>query len=122
VVRGQTGSSLASQVTRMDPRLSRPTGYVELPYTLPQDFSMFILMQEKTIDIWKQKVDWIADNRGMALLDVHPDYLGFNGDHSQEGTYPAQHYRDFLDYVRTRYRGSYWHALPREVAEFVVRP
>ena len=29
-------------------------GYVELPYTLPQDFLLFILMQERNIDIWKK--------------------------------------------------------------------
>ena len=28
-------------------------GYVELPYTLPQDFLLFILMKEKNINIWK---------------------------------------------------------------------
>ncbi len=37
-------------------------GYVELPYTLPQDFTLFILMKEKTTDIWEEKLNWIADN------------------------------------------------------------
>jgi peptidoglycan/xylan/chitin deacetylase (PgdA/CDA1 family) len=32
-------------------------GYVELPYTLPQDFTLFILMQESDIRIWKRKLD-----------------------------------------------------------------
>ena len=30
-------------------------GYVELPYTLPQDFTLFVLMKEKNIEIWKKK-------------------------------------------------------------------
>ena len=38
------------------------TGYVELPYTLPQDHLLFVMMKEKTIDIWKKKLDWIAEN------------------------------------------------------------
>ncbi len=52
---------------------SSQKGYVELPYTLSQDFSLFILMKEDNIDIWKKKLDWIAERGGMALLDVHPD-------------------------------------------------
>ena len=54
---------------------SNQTGYVELPYTLPQDFLLFILMQQKNIDIWKKKLDWIAEKGGMALFITHPDYI-----------------------------------------------
>ena len=53
-------------------------GYVELPYTLPQDFTLFILMKEQNIDIWKDKLDWIAEKGGMALFNSHPDYMNFN--------------------------------------------
>ena len=48
---------------------SSQKGYVELPYTLPQDFTLFVLMKEKNIDIWKKKLDWIVENGGMALLN-----------------------------------------------------
>src|SRR6185295_6086223 len=34
-------------------------GYVELPYTLPQDSTLFLLLQEKTIDVWTKKLDWV---------------------------------------------------------------
>src|SRR5207248_9131961 len=54
-------------------------GYVELPYTLPQDFTLFLLLREQTPDVWLQKVDWIARHGGMALVNVHPDYLCFDG-------------------------------------------
>ena len=43
------------------PDQDRQKGYVELPYTLPQDFLLFVLLQEKNIDIWKRKLDWIAE-------------------------------------------------------------
>src|SRR5271155_2263153 len=33
-------------------------GYVELPYTLAQDFTMFVILGEQDINIWKQKLDW----------------------------------------------------------------
>ena len=35
--------------------------------------ALFILMREKNIDIWKQKLDWIAKHGGMALVNTHPD-------------------------------------------------
>lgn len=92
-------------------------GFVELPYTLPQDFSLFILMRKKNINIWKQKLDWVVDRAGMVLINTHPDYMDFNGNKSKEG-YPAQFYREFLEYVKERYAGQYWHALPRDVARF----
>jgi hypothetical protein len=58
---------------------SLPRGYVELPYTLPQDFTLFTVMREKDIDIWKKKLDWIVEKGGMALLITHPVYLVENG-------------------------------------------
>ena len=53
-------------------------GYVELPYTLDQDFTLFILMKESSPQIWIDKLNWIAKNGGMALVIIHPDYLNFN--------------------------------------------
>ncbi len=92
-------------------------GYVELPYTLPQDFTLFVLMGEKNIDIWKAKLDWIAEHGGMALLLVHPDYLNLDDSRGNSG-YPAAHYRRFLGYIKEKYEGHYWHAVPGEVAAF----
>jgi peptidoglycan/xylan/chitin deacetylase (PgdA/CDA1 family) len=93
-------------------------GYVELPYTLPQDFTVFVLMREKSIDIWKKKLDWIAERGGMALLVTHPDYMHFGGGKLTCEEYPVEHYEAFLEYVRSTYEGGYWHVLPREVARF----
>ena len=91
-------------------------GYVEIPYTLPQDFTLFIIMELKTIDIWKRKVDWIASKGGMALMLVHPDYVSPHGSPPEGEEYPIDYYREFLEYVKSRYEGQYYHALPREVA------
>jgi len=32
--------------------------------------------------------------------------------------YPADYYRGFLEYVKGKYEGQYWHVLPREMARF----
>ncbi len=94
-------------------------GYVELPYTLVQDYNLFVILQEKTIDIWKKKLDWIVSRGGMALLDTHPDYMALNGAAPERDEYPVGLYLEFLDYVKQKYEGQYWHALPRDVAQFV---
>jgi len=91
-------------------------GYAELPYTLPQDWTTFILLRERGIDIWKQKLDWICEKGGMALMIVHPDYMCFDRAQARFDNYPAEYYAAFLDYVKQRYEGQYWHALPRDVA------
>ncbi len=93
-------------------------GYVELPYTLPQDFTLFVLMQEKNIEIWKKKLDWLVERGGMALVGVHPDYLNFNQGRVRFDEYPVKYYIDFLTYIRERYRNSCWNPLPRELASF----
>jgi len=92
-------------------------GYVELPYTLPQDFTLFVLMGRKNIDIWKKKLDWVVAKGGMVLLNVHPDYLNFGDKKCSQEEYPASYYRQFLEYVKERYDGEYWHVLPKELAK-----
>ena len=95
-------------------------GYVELPYTLPQDSTLFLLFQEKTIDVWTKKLDWVAEHGGMALLNIHPDYLDFTGKGS-ESEFSATLYESLLKYVATRYRDTCWFALPRDVAKYVAQ-
>lgn len=92
-------------------------GYVELPYTLAQDFTLFVVLREKNIDIWKQKVDWIAARGGMVLLNTHPDYMQFEGTTGRY-EFPVSFYEELLSYIQTRYAGNFWSALPREVTRF----
>jgi glycosyltransferase involved in cell wall biosynthesis len=97
-------------------------GYVELPYTLPQDFTLFSLLRETTADIWLRKLDWVAQNGGMALVDAHPDYMAFSGAPTRKrGEYPVELYKQLLEHVRLNHRGEYWQPLPREVAAFVIQ-
>ncbi len=95
-------------------------GYVELPYTLPQDSTLFLVLRETTPEIWMRKLDWIAQHGGMVLLDAHPDYMSFNGSRPKATEYPAALYREFLTHVKTKYADEYWHALPKEVARHVI--
>jgi glycosyltransferase involved in cell wall biosynthesis len=96
-------------------------GYVELPYTLPQDSTLFLLLREETPEIWIRKLDWIAAHGGMALINVHPDYCHFDNDRPSKRTYPVARYRDFLQYVAERYRSEFWQPLPGQLAAFVSK-
>ena len=97
---------------------STQSGYVELPYTLPQDFTLFVLMKEKNINIWQKKLDWIVEQGGMALLNVHPDYMNFDGGKLRLEEYPAKYYEEFLEYIKSKYEGQYWHVLPKDMTLF----
>ena len=96
------------------------SGYIELPYTLPQDSTLFLLFRESTIDTWTRKLDWVAQHGGLALVNTHPDYMTLNGTRRRM-EYGAHLYQDFLEYVAKRYRQESWFALPRDVAAYVHR-
>lgn len=82
--------------------------FLELPYTLPQDFTLFNIMGETSPRIWLEKIDFLEKYHGMALVIVHPDYSGTGKSY--------QIYTSFLKEMKSR--GGYWHALPRDVASW----
>jgi hypothetical protein len=94
-------------------------GFIELPYTLVQDFTLFVILGDKNIDIWKHKLGWITLQGGMALLNSHPDYMNFDGDECGREEYPIQFYKQFLICCKTQYGGRYWPALPSQVSYFM---
>ena len=94
-------------------------GYVELPYTLVQDFTVFILMNENNLNIWKDKTKWIVNNGGMVLVNVHPDYISFNNSTKRKEEFSVDIYVEFLKHIKSEYQNKYWQALPREVAAYV---
>jgi peptidoglycan/xylan/chitin deacetylase (PgdA/CDA1 family) len=84
--------------------------FVELPYTLPQDHTLFYVLKQKNIDIWKNKIDWLVKNKGMILTLTHPDYLTKNKHYNM--------YVELLEYLRTI--NNAWYCLPREITDWWV--
>jgi uncharacterized protein len=95
------------------------TGFMELPTTLVQDFNLFIILKKDNIDIWKQKLDWIAERGGMVLLNTHPDYMYFEGNKKGRYQYPIKYYAEFLEYAKAHYEGTYWQGTPMQVAQYI---
>ena len=45
--------------------------------------------------------------------------MSFDTSRQTSTQYPVTLYREFLNYVKTKYAGEYWHVLPKQVASYV---
>jgi peptidoglycan/xylan/chitin deacetylase (PgdA/CDA1 family) len=81
---------------------------VELPYTLPQDYTLFTLLGHRSSALWIEQVDAIVKEHGLIHVLSHPDpgYLGQPGN--------RRRYEEFL--VALSKRKEIWKPLPRELA------
>ena len=48
---------------------------LELPLTTTQDYSLFHILNQHSLDLWKQQVDLIKCKNGLISFITHPDYL-----------------------------------------------
>lgn len=83
---------------------------VELPYTLPQDHTLFTLLRQTSIDMWLTQVDAIEARYGLIHCLSHPD-PGYLGDPDKRALYV-----ELLDALGER--PWLWRALPRDVASW----
>jgi len=81
---------------------------LELPYTLPQDFTVVDVLGERQPRLWLEKTAYLRRFCGMALLNAHPDYLRDRGH--------RQIYTAFLQELQGD--PACWNALPRDVARW----
>jgi hypothetical protein len=77
-----------------------------------------VILQERSTNIWKQKLQWIASQGGMALLNVHPDYAAPDESSPDHGEYEMALYGEFLKWIKQTYAGQYWSPLPKDIAAF----
>jgi peptidoglycan/xylan/chitin deacetylase (PgdA/CDA1 family) len=81
----------------------------ELPITVPQDHTLWEVLRQRSIDLWREKGDWIVAHHGLINVIVHPDYV--------TTAERLALYDQLLGYLRDRLDAEPgWHALPREVA------
>ena len=81
---------------------------VELPYTLPQDYTLFTLLGHRSPSLWLEQADRIIQEHGLIHALSHPD-PGYLGDAANR-----DRYREFL--VALSERDEVWKPLPRELA------
>ena len=81
---------------------------LELPLTCTQDYSLFHVLENYSLDLWKQQIRLIQEKHGLISFIVHPDYI------IEERA--RKTYEDLLDYLaQLRSQEDVWIALPCEV-------
>ena len=81
---------------------------VELPLTTAQDYSLFHILMDYSINIWKQQLHIIRKSNGLMSFLTHPDYLAERR--------ARDVYESLLDYLRQMVaRERLWATLPGEV-------
>jgi peptidoglycan/xylan/chitin deacetylase (PgdA/CDA1 family) len=81
---------------------------VELPYTLPQDYTLFTLLGHRSPALWLEQADRIVDEHGLIHSLSHPD-AGYLGDPGKRNCY-----REFL--IALSERKEIWKPLARDLA------
>ncbi|SRR5216683_2110594 len=81
---------------------------LELPATTIQDYTLFHLLNQRSIGTWKAQVELILEKHGLASFIVHPDYI-LEADTNLV-------YQGLLGYLRElSAEKRIWVALPTEV-------
>jgi hypothetical protein len=81
---------------------------VELPITLPQDHTLFEVLEVADAEVWLEKARFLKRQSGMALVLTHPDYCG------NERLVTA--YQALLDEFADD--STAWKPLPRDASEW----
>ena len=81
---------------------------LELPLTTIQDYSLFNIIGNFSIDLWKRQMDLILQKNGLATFLIHPDYI--------IGRTTWGIYKSLLEYLtRICADRHVWWPLPRDV-------
>jgi hypothetical protein len=81
---------------------------LELPVTTTQDYMLFHLLGERSIELWKTQIRLVLDKNGLANFIVHPDFVIDNGLKTL--------YKNLLTYLRDiQSSRGLWVTLPSEV-------
>jgi len=85
-----------------------PGGMLELPLTTIQDYSLFHILEEYSMALWKKQINIILDRHGLMSFLIHPDYV--------MQTRAQDVYKALLDSLNElRADRGVWVALPGEV-------
>jgi hypothetical protein len=82
--------------------------FLELPLTTIQDYSLFHILRDYSIELWKKQVELIAEKHGLISFIVHPDYIAPEKSRAV--------YKELLAYLaKQRSERGFWVARPGEV-------
>jgi hypothetical protein len=81
---------------------------LELPLTTTQDYSLFNILGNYSIELWQRQIDLIQEQHGLMSFNIHPDYVA--------SPRASSTYRALLQHLSTlRSKAGVWIALPGDV-------
>jgi hypothetical protein len=81
---------------------------LELPLTTTEDYSLFHMMGDYSLDVWKKQIEMIRHRHGLISILTHPDYV--------IEPRAQRVFRDLLEQLsRLRSEAGVWTTLPRDV-------
>ncbi len=81
---------------------------LELPLTTTQDYTLFNILKDYSIELWKTQTELIMERHGLMSFIIHPDYIIRKR--------AADTYKTLLEYLaELRSNQKVWIALPREL-------
>src|SRR5688500_3844175 len=81
---------------------------LELPLTTVQDYTLFHILNDYSITLWKKQIELISQHHGLVSMITHPDYVA--------GTREREVYVELLRYLNERReRHRLWIALPGDI-------
>jgi len=84
---------------------------LEIPVVATQDYTLFNILRQYSMDLWEQQIDLILEQNGLISFIVHPDYLL---DKRARDIYSALLAR----LAQLRQESKMWIPLPREVNDW----
>jgi len=86
-------------------------GMTELPVTTTQDYALFHILNQYSIDLWKRQIASITRRHGLVSFVVHPDYI--------RTSRACDTYRRLLAYIAgLRAEAKLWFVLPGAVSRW----
>jgi len=84
---------------------------VELPLTMTQDYSLFHILADYSLDLWNRQMDLVMRQHGLVSYIIHPDYV------------IGKRERDLFEALLARLANlrnetGLWIALPKDVARW----
>jgi hypothetical protein len=84
---------------------------LELPVTMMQDYTLFHMLKQYSMDLWKQQISLIRQRHGLIQVIIHPDYIIEKR--------ARDVYAELLGYLADmRTKEETWIALPSEAARW----
>ena len=84
---------------------------LELPVTTIQDYTLFYILQDYSIDLWRQQAELIMKENGLLSFIIHPDYIVQSRERSI--------FEELLAYLdRLKKERGLWTTTPSEVNDW----